>query len=227
MVQTLFSPLKLTVDLTVKVTGCDGIDNAWYQRQVLTICYEYIDKDINANVPKEMTADGISPMDAMVGQFLYTVCHEMGHAVFAALDVPLFGREEDAADAFATYLILKVGKSDARRLLKGAAYTYQKYLAGPRITAPVTAFADEHGAPLQRYYNMLCIALGAMPEDFSDIVDKGGLPASRARRCRNEFNELNYAFQQLIVPHLDPELAKVALAQDWLPKPEKPPMALK
>src|SRR3954471_10645868 len=70
MVQTLFSPLKLTVDLTIKVTGCDGIDNAWYQNHVLTICYEYVDKDINANVPKETTADGIAPIDAMVGQFL-------------------------------------------------------------------------------------------------------------------------------------------------------------
>ena len=42
--------------------------------------------------------------------------------MFDALNIPLFGRPEDAADGFAAYLMLHLGtKEDARRLIEGAA----------------------------------------------------------------------------------------------------------
>ena len=65
--------------------------------------------------PKEGAPSGITPTDAMLGQFFYVVAHEMGHAMFDALNVPLFGRPEDAADGFAAFLMLHLGtKEDAR-----------------------------------------------------------------------------------------------------------------
>ena len=95
-VQEIFSPLRLPIYLTVRTKEC-GISNAWYRRPDITICYEYL-RDIVAMAPKEMSPDGISPMDAIVGQFLFTAAHEMGYAVFDYLDIPLFGRPEDDAD---------------------------------------------------------------------------------------------------------------------------------
>ena len=82
----------------------------------------------------------------------------MGHAVFDLLDVPLFGRPEDDADQFAAYVLIRIGKNDARRLIEGAAYIYRDYVKNPTVTVPVTAFADIHGAPVQRLYNLLCLA---------------------------------------------------------------------
>ena len=35
------------------------------------------------------------------------VLHELGHALFHKYDIPLFGREEDAADQFAAYFMLQ------------------------------------------------------------------------------------------------------------------------
>jgi hypothetical protein len=40
--QQIFSPFKLPIDVTLKTVGCDGADNAWYQRPTMTICYEYL-----------------------------------------------------------------------------------------------------------------------------------------------------------------------------------------
>ena len=40
-VQEIFSPLRLPLDLTVRIKDC-GISNAWYQRPAITICYEYV-----------------------------------------------------------------------------------------------------------------------------------------------------------------------------------------
>lgn len=214
--QEIFGPVRLQTDLTIKTTEC-GMSNAWYQRPTLTICYEYL-ADILKNQPKDTTPEGITPTDAILGQFYYVVFHEMGHALFDALNVPLFGRPEDAADQFSAYMMLRLGKEDARRLIGGAAYTYKNDIAGTKVTAPLTAFADVHGAPVQRFYNLLCIAYGADPQTFGDLVDKGYLPPQRAKSCRTEYGEVNFAFQQLIKPHLDPQLAKAVVEMYWLPE---------
>jgi Putative metallopeptidase len=220
--QEIFSPFKLPIDVTIKTVGCDGVDNAWYQRPTLTICYEYLDS-ILKTAPQETSPAGITRQDAMIGQFFYVVGHEMGHCMFDLLNVPLFGRPEDAADEFSTYLMLKLGKDQARRLIGGAAYTYKEYVDIKKVAVPQTAFADVHGAPMQRLYNMLCIAYGADPAEFGDLVDKGYLPAQRAKGCHNEYGELNFAFQQLIVPHLDKDLTKKVLDETWLPPAKNPP----
>jgi hypothetical protein len=223
-VQEIFSPLRLPTDVTVRIVDC-GVSNAWYQRPVLTICYEYI-ADILKMAPQETSQDGVTPYDAVVGQFFYTTSHEMGHAVFDLLDVPLFGRPEDAADQFAAHVLLRIGKQDARKLIEGAAYTYKNYVKNPTVTVPVTAFADVHGAPMQRLYNLICIAYGADRDMFADLVGGGYLPKERAPSCRVEFGELNFAFQRLIYPYLDPQLLNDVLSKSWVPDSNAPPPRL-
>ena len=110
--QEIFSPFRLPVDLTFRTVGCDGKSNAWYQRPSITLCYEYLD-DILKSIPKETTPGGLTPMDALDGQFFYVVAHEFGHAVFDLLDIPSFGRSEDVADQFSTYIMLQFGKHEA------------------------------------------------------------------------------------------------------------------
>jgi hypothetical protein len=218
----IFGPFRLPTDLTIKTTGCNGQSNAWYWNSVLTLCYEYLE-ELRQNVPKTPTDTGVSPEDAMVGQFLYVVAHEFGHAVFALLDVPTFGNAEDNADQFSAYMMLLLGKDEARRLIGGAAYSYRSVMERPNVILPVKAFSDVHGLPAQRFYNLLCIAYGANPEMFKDIVDDKYLPKERAANCAREYHQVRFAFQKLIVPHVDKELANKVLQMDWLPNAEKVP----
>jgi hypothetical protein len=213
------SSVQLPVELTFKMVGCDGVSNAWYSRPTVTICYEYL-AEIQRNMPKETTPAGVTTADAVLGQFFYAVAHETGHAMFDLLNVPIFGHQEDAADQFAGYIILQFGKADARRLILGAAHSYNKYVQNATVTAPLTAFSDEHGPPAQRYYNLLCLAYGADPVVFADIVDKNYLPRERARLRRGQYGELAYAFHQLIAPHLDRQFAKQVMDKSWLPPDE-------
>jgi hypothetical protein len=71
--------------------------------------------------------------------------------------------------------------------------------------------------PAQRFYNLLCIAYGADPQLFGDFVEKGYLPKERAEGCKDEFQQVAYAYQTLIAPHIDPVLAKKIFDQSWLP----------
>ena len=221
--QEIFGAFRLATDLTLRIAGCDGVANAWYQRGQITVCYEYLNV-IRKNSPQETTKDGISPADAMVGQFFYVFAHEMGHAMFDLLDVPVFGRAEDAADQFATYVLLQFGKDQARRLILGTAYSYKNYITNPALTAPLAAFSDAHSPPPERFYNLLCLAYGADSELFADFVSEGYLPQGRAQGCRREYGELVYAFNKVIGPHLDQQLARQVLKKAWLPDDKtKPP----
>jgi hypothetical protein len=220
-IREIFSPLRLPVELTVRTKEC-GMSNAWYQRPTITLCYEYL-REMRDTAPKETSPDGITPLDAIVGQFLYTAAHEMGHAVFDLLNVPVFGPPEADADEFAAHVLMSIGKQDARRLIMGAAYMYKDYFKNPTITVPVTAFADIHGAPMQRMYNLMCLAYGADPELFSDVVEKNYLPRSRIPACKREWGEVNYAFEQLIYPYLDKTMLNDVLSKSWVPYRAPPP----
>jgi hypothetical protein len=218
--QEIFSPFRLPTDLTIETTGCKGQSNAWYWNSVLTLCYEYLE-EMRQNVPKATTPAGVTPEDAVVGQFLYVVAHEFGHAAFNMLEVPSFGNAEDIADQFAAYIMLLLGKSDAQRLIGGAAYSYKSVMENPNVLMPIKAFSDVHGMPAQRFYNFLCIAYGADPVMFKEIVEDKYLPKERAADCARAFHQSAFAFQKLIGPHIDKGLADKVLEKTWLPEPKK------
>lgn len=221
----IFSPFKLPSTIAMRTMSCDGVSNAWYSRQsgqpTMTICYEYL-ADILKNVPADGTAK-ISRSDAIIGQLFYVVAHEMGHAAFDLLDIPIFGRTEDAADQFSTYIMLKFAKEESRRLIIGAAYSYKDVVESKGVQAPMKAFSDVHGSPPQRFYNLICLAYGSDPQLFGDFVTEGFLPDRRAKSCAAEYGEVNFAFTRLIVPHLDMQLVKQELSKTWLPQsPARP-----
>ena len=122
--------------------------------------------------------------------------HELGHAVFYLYQVPIFGREEDAADQIAAYLLTQFGQDVARRTLLGIAHFNEKIGDVPTKTA----FADEHSTAWQRFYTNLCIAYGAHPDAFKDLVEKGLLPQTRAMGCAREYRQVAYAFKQHLLP---------------------------
>lgn len=107
--QELFSPFRLPIELMFMAGDCDGVSNAWYNRPAASVCYEYLN-EILQSAPKETTPDGVTPTDAMTGQFVYVVAHAMGHAMFDVLEVPLLGNAEDAADHFSVYIMLQLWK---------------------------------------------------------------------------------------------------------------------
>lgn len=211
-VRDALAPLKLPRRLVFKLEGCDGESNAWYEDGAVTVCYEFLD-DVWKNVPADTTAAGVTPVDALAGPIADVFLHETGHAVFELLDIPVFGREEDAADFFSAYIMLQFQKDEARRLILGTAYQYKSELLQ---VWTLKKYADEHSAPAQRFFNVLCLAYGADPELFKDVIDSGFLPKERAEFCSAEYGQIAFAFDRLIRPHIDRKLAR-RLHRTWLP----------
>lgn len=215
--QEIFGAFRLPSDLLLRTVGCDGVSNAWYQRGRVSICYEYL-RDIQKMMPSETTAAGVTPDDAVIGQFFYVTAHEMGHAMFDMLDIPVLGRGEDAADNFATYIMLQFGKDQARRLIAGAAHSYKDFISNPKVTVPLAAFSNSHSPPPVRFYNLVCLAFGADRTLFADVVTNGYLPSERAGVCRKEYGEVAFAFKTLLGPHIDKAIARQVMQSNWLPE---------
>jgi len=193
--------VRLPKPLLIRFAGCDGTINAWYEPTdgTVTFCYEYVDDiDKTSRGAKERDLD---PEVAWEGAVTFVLLHETGHALFDLLKVPILGREEDAADQFAAFALLRAGEGIARRVLTGAAWMYLHDAKG-RMPDD-SDFADVHGLDSQRFYNVLCMAHGSNPSSFKGMVDKGYLPKDRAETCADEFHQVAYAVKQLINPNLD------------------------
>jgi hypothetical protein len=216
-IRDMVAPLRLPGKLTLRLKSCNGDPNAWYDNETVTVtvCYDFVEF-VWKNVPPKTTPLGLSPVDAFVGPIVDIFLHEVGHAAFDVLKIPVFGREEDAADQFSVFMMLKFKKEEARRLILGTAYQYKADIEQQTITTPLKAFADDHATPPQRYFNVLCLAYGADPALFGDFVSKGHLPEGRARSCGDEYRIASFAFNTLIGPHIDVELAR-KFEDDWLP----------
>jgi hypothetical protein len=210
------SPFRLRWPLYMSLTECGGEADAYYGDDKIRICYEYIE-ELWRHMPAQTTPAGIEPIDTVIGPFFDTVLHEFAHALFDYLDVPVLGREEDAADYVSAYIYLNMGEHEARRLIMGAVYNYRREVEG--TTAPSMAeFASEHSTPEQRAFNLLCIAYGANPELFEEVVKIGELPEERIAVCEEEYKLLEYAYETLIGSHIDPALAKEVFDRTWLPE---------
>jgi len=214
-VQKMLAPFQLPWPLEIVSKECDGEADAMYLDGTITICYEYI-AQLRRDMPADTTAAGIAPIDTVVGPFVDTILHEFAHALFDYLDIPVLGREEDAADQVAAYMYLQLGKAEARRLIMGTVYTYMQEV---KDTDPPTMaeFADEHSTTEQRRFNLLCMAYGADPKLFADVARWGGLPPERVEICEEEFELIALAYNALIGPHIDPALADAVYDRSWLP----------
>ena len=113
------APLKLPKTIWVYVDECDGGDGAspYYSpdNRALVMCYQFMKmmEDRAALItqaeaknpklfPMKVNRDGF-----LAGVFAGVILHETGHALFDVLDVPIMGREEDAADEISTFVALQ------------------------------------------------------------------------------------------------------------------------
>ncbi|WP_375459511.1 DUF4344 domain-containing metallopeptidase [uncultured Enterovirga sp.] len=196
--------IRLPAKLTLRLTECDGQINAWYspEDRSVTLCYEYL-HDVVHRAPERASPAGITRHAALVGPVVQVLFHETGHAIFDLLKIPVLGREEDAADQVAAYVILLLDPAQAREVIEGSAYILASYAKEEKPEKD--AFADMHGLSAQRFYNLVCLAYGSDETAFGFVVDNGYLPKDRAESCWEEYDQVAYAVEKLIAPHLTPK----------------------
>lgn len=144
------------------------------------------------------------PLTPNVARFVlanaeFSVMHEMGHVLIAEYDLPVLGREEDAADQlgfillFHLYAKLPRDEVDAR-LLDIADYWRLEWQTPKPPPDQVLAW-DSHPLDEQRYYNIACLLYGSDMVRLDWLPPLIGLPYERAVYCDQEFRQASKAFE--------------------------------
>ncbi len=211
--KVFLAPLRLPRKLTINVDECGAPTRPYRSQGPVTICYELVDQ-IEKVAAK---ADASERERVLVGAFVQVAFHETAHAVFDILQVPVWGREDDAADRLAAFIMVEFGEDVAMQTILGTAAFFR--LSGRTWTG--SEFAEVNSPEAQRFYNYLCIALGGAPKSFEFLVnpkdkDEQLLPDRRAERCAGEFVQVRQAFNLRIMPYVDPDILVKVRAIQWL-----------
>jgi hypothetical protein len=141
-------------------------------------------------------------VEFVTGNVLFVIGHETAHALVSVFELPVLGREEDAADALATVISLKMAHSFADRVVINAARGWFLSDQRDRKEGSPTPFYDEHGLDLQRAYNIVCLLVGGAPGKFTAFADEVKLPKDRQKTCHFDFSNASWSWEQVLKPHM-------------------------
>ncbi len=174
----------------------------------------------------------------MLANTMWTLVHEMGHALIAELDVPLLGKEEDAADRIATIALLHgsadhdiPNRIDEIEFIVAAAQGWRVEWELERLDQVTAPYWDSHALDIQRFYNIVCLLYGSDPDKYAGLADQLALPAQRALECVDyEHQQARDAVTRLIVDHsVLPEgvsrRGRISVVYDEPLNPERQPVA--
>jgi len=210
--RAFLAPLKLTKKLEIRTEECGDTRVAYKAGAPATICYEYVAAIENA-APEDWLPIGgqkFVRQYAVAGAFVHVALYEVALATFDILEIPVWGRDEYAADNAAGLIMLNFGRDVAYKTLIGTSW----FLAQTSLSG-AGPFGYARGADVgaQRFYNYLCLAYGADPQQFGFVKP---LLQRRADNCRFEYASVRDAFLTTVMPHIDQDLLAKVKGREWL-----------
>lgn len=134
--------------------------------------------------PEDLDSSVMSYVEANV---LATMYHELAHALIDMMSLPVFGREEDAADTFVVVITDQFFDAEqAEQLTWASADQYARDAEEAEKKGWEPAVWDMHSLDLQRYYNLICLYYGGNVKDRDRFASENGLPYERAETCEEE-----------------------------------------
>lgn len=195
--EKLSSQIYLPEPVGLTIAEC-GNANAFYNSQyrLISICYELFGQ---MTIGIQRSFNGIaSPQeinDAISGGIAFVLLHELGHALVHILDLPLLGREEDAADQIAAYLILQSSDNISTSAIAGALWFFR---SGSALFYTRRHFSDTHSLGQQRQSNLACWAYGKDAIRYQYLLVGEHLTHERSLGCSGEYQKLESTVRKLL-----------------------------
>lgn len=191
--------ITLPQDLYISLKDC-GRPDSYYddETQEITVCTE-LAEDFDYFFTRE-TGNRARLNRKILGAMMFLFLHEVGHALIHILDLPVTGREEDAADQFSTVMLSRQVEGGELAAFD-AANLFRLYAQWARRYKEPALYWDEHSQDEQRYYDTICLLYGENPSRFGFLVEHGKLPAFRAEICQDEFKRASKAWDTLLAPY--------------------------
>lgn len=190
---------NLLIPLTIKFGGEDGPLYDSGSNEII-VPYFFIQEVEDRFRNAKYSETGVSIADATRDVVMHTLFHELAHTFIFIYKLPVVGKEEDAADALASMLLIEFFENGAEIALS-AADLFD--LESEDITEFVEEdFWDEHSLGAQRYYSTLCHVYGSDPKKYAYLKKDIGFSQERAALCIEEYEGLFSSWSALLEPHV-------------------------
>lgn len=146
---------------------------------------------------------GRSIHDATIDAVMHTLFHELAHALIFMHELPIVGKEEDAADGLASILLIAFF-NNGQEIAISAADLFDLESTDIEIFEE-DDFWDEHSLDIQRYYSTLCHVYGSDPEQYAHIAQDTAFSEERAELCIEEYESLSQSWFALLAPYIKKE----------------------
>jgi hypothetical protein len=144
----------------------------------------------------------VERVNFVVGNTLVLLLHEIGHVLVSEFQLPVLGREEDAADTYAALSMLRIGTSFSVQSLADAAKGWFFDARRDQEIGDKPLYYDEHNVSAQRAYQIVCLMVGSDPEKFKSLADQAKMPEERQKTCKRDFRKASEAWGAVLGPHL-------------------------
>jgi Putative metallopeptidase len=200
LAESLASAFELPNTLTVK--GVDGFGGGPFfnpEDNSITLPYEFatVVLGVLAQSNPEQSRHELGESVGAVNSFIFA--HEFGHALIHNFELPVLGREEDAADGLATVVLLLAEEGST---YAAEAAEFWLNFSGRQTPPKLAEYADNHSFDRQRADNILCWIGGSNEGILQAFVENEVLPESRAVSCPAEWELLKTSAEQVLDPHL-------------------------
>jgi hypothetical protein len=180
--RVLLSYIRLPRTLTLKLAGCDGDEDAWYDPEALTVtvCYEYLEA-VHKIAPASATPEGVTPENAVLGPLLEVFLHEVTACICSiSCASRSSGAKRMPPIQFAAFTLVHLSEHGAR--YRG----WRRVAVRPKAKEPTlnhADLADVHGLAGQRFYN-LRVSPTARAAACLRIWSRSSIYRSRAKSAR-------------------------------------------
>jgi hypothetical protein len=153
--------------------------------------------EVEASSDPEIEPEELGEQAGAINSFI--LAHEFAHALIANFELPVLGKEEDAADSIATALLLQVPEGDG---YAADAAAFWAYFSGRQEPPELAEYADVHSFDLQRAFSVLCWVAGSSEQAYEEVAESEALPPERLETCPEEYEQLEASIEQELKPHL-------------------------
>jgi Putative metallopeptidase len=140
-------------------------------------------------------------VEFITGNMLFVMLHELAHATVTDFNIPVLGREEDAADDFAVLRLLQVGSEFSHRILVEAAEGWFLSDKRDQQEGDKPDLSDEHSLDKQRAFHIVCLMVGSDPKMFTDLANETKLPADRQATCPRDYATVARSWDMVLKPY--------------------------
>jgi hypothetical protein len=193
---------KLSRDITIHVVNGFVGPNYNPAPRTITLSYgftTYVAKLLLTNFPALKTNQNELGREwAAIDDFI--LVHEWGHALIDQFEIPVLGKEEDAADALATVFMARFVTGGTEYAFDAAKF-FDALSARQRNLAP-SDYWDAHSLDKQRAYSIVCWIAGSNESDFKVIAKAGILSTDRLQSCPAEYQQRVESWLKLLRPHV-------------------------